>query len=63
MDSRFKTPIMKADTARICCAFAFVAAIVGLVLLFITEAPKPVPHIAASIIAIMALFVGRTQPV
>jgi len=54
---------MKADTARTCCAFSFVAAIATLILLFASGAPGPIPHIACSILAVMSLFIGATQNV
>ena len=52
---------MKADTARTCCAFAFVAAIVAMTLLGASGCREFAAYTACVILAIMATFVGSTQ--
>ena len=52
---------MKPDTARFCASFAFVAFTTTLVALFILDVPKPIPHIAAGCLAVMALFIGMRE--
>jgi hypothetical protein len=52
---------MNPDTARACCAFAFVASIVTMILLAATSSPDFEGYVACAILAVMALFIGLTQ--
>lgn len=52
---------MNPDTARACCAFAFVASIVTMILLAATSSPDFEGYVACAILAVMALFIGITQ--
>ena len=52
---------MKADTARTCCAFAFVASILTMILLGASGCREFAAYTACVILAIMAAFVGSTQ--
>ena len=52
---------MNPDTARACCAFAFVASIVTMILLAATSSPYFEGYVACAILAVMALFIGLTQ--
>ena len=53
---------MKADTARTLSATAFVAAIVTMILLGASGCREFGAYVACVILAIMAAFVGSTQP-
>ena len=49
---------MKADTARFCCAFAFVAALATAPLLWFCGCREFAAYIALAILLILAAFIG-----
>ena len=61
MDSRFKTPIMKADTVRFLASSVVVMCVATIVLLGATGYRDAEGYVAATFLAIFAGFVASTQ--